>query len=466
MKKTSVGCVILIFVLSFLWCSFQCQCAGADMKFPAPPGMLPLPKKDMRTGGQIQVGPGSELAVPPSFAGKYKAAVESARKTISSLPGGNGKVKIQAVAASQSAAAEGLPEKPGGYLIEIGGKGITVTGRDDQGILNGLTTLEVLLINEKGRLRMGKVLDWPDLTTRAVHIMQKDIAPETVEQLITAARYGHFNLLLLSLADGVRIPSMERMLGKRPWTKEELLKVANYANENGMTVVPELRLLTHQEKFLKQGHPQLMFNHSTYNPDNPETYKVVFKIMDDIIDILKPKAMHIGHDEIAGYKDDAKSLPMRLLKDEKMLPPELFFKDVEILHNHLKERGVETWMWGDMLISPDEFPQMQGRQLHGHRGYSAIRSRISKDIVICDWHFGDKQKDFPSASAFANQGNRVLGATFINPETTRNFSRYVAGMPRGGEGMIVALWGMVRRDKTEVVHDMLKVAANSFWNAK
>lgn len=467
MKKTSVSYTLFIPILSIVLCLVFFGHVFADMTFPVPPEMLPLAKKDMRSGSQLKVGSSSELLVPASFSARYGALVDSVGKTLSSLPSGGVKVSIKTSLWSGAAGGgEVAPDRPESYLVEVGKDSITVTGHDDQGILNGLTTLEVLLTRGKGTLTTGKILDWPDLKIRGLYVMQRDIAPETVLRLITTARYGHFNVLVLSLGDGIRIPSMAQMLGGRPWTKEELLKVANFAKENGMAVVPELRLLTHQERFLKVGYPRLMFNHSTYNPDNPETYKIVFKVIDEIIDILKPKAMHIGHDESAGYKDDAKPLPTRLLKDEKMLPPELFLKDVEILSDHLRKRGVETWMWGDMLISPDEFPQMWAKQLHGRRGYSLIRGRIPKDVVVCDWHFNDRQEDFPSAKALADQGNRVIGTTFIKTDTIRKFSRYVARMPKGGEGMLATLWGMIRRGKTDIVERTLKVSASSFWNAR
>lgn len=40
---------------------------------------------------------------------------------------------------------------------------------------------------------------------------------------------------------------------------------------------------------------------------------------------------------------------------EVMIPAELFVQDVRRLHAYLTDKGVATWMWADMLLSPTEF---------------------------------------------------------------------------------------------------------------
>jgi hypothetical protein len=109
-----------------------------------------------------------------------------------------------------------------------------------------------------------------------------------------------------------------------------------------------------------------------------------------------------------------------------MVPADLFARDVERIHGYLSQKGVETWMWADMLLDPAEFPGASSKHLHGvAAGYGkALRNRLPRDIVMCDWHYGDEQGSFPSMAVMQSEGFRVIGATWKREETTRNFSRY------------------------------------------
>jgi hypothetical protein len=238
-------------------------------------------------------------------------------------------------------------------------------------------------------------MDWPDHKTRALHLVLRMTKPEDIKQLIKSGRFGHYNTLVLALADGVRLSTMEKIARDDAWTKDEFSNIVAFARENGIDIVPEVKLLSHQDKLFKDKYPSLMFNKSTNDPRKEETYAVILPIIDEVIALIKPKAFHTGHDEVVWH--NPWSQKKWLNPGEKMLPPELFLKDIERLHAHLKKRGVETWMWGDMLISPEEFPTMLDKHLHGAYGYATLRNKIPKDIVICDWHYFDEQSDFPSS---------------------------------------------------------------------
>ena len=357
--------------------------------------------------------------------------------------------------------------RPDAYWIEAKRDAIRVVGADARGALHGLTTLEKLLNHGKGSVPLGHILDWPDHKIRALHLVLGGASPQqpstpssVVREMIGKARRMQFNTLILQLANSVQFKSMERIVRpSSPWTVAEFLSVVRFARENGLEVIPEIKLLTHQEKLLRQHYPDLMYNKFTYDPQKNETYATVLPMIDEVIDEMRPKAVHIGHDELAGW-DPQKNLEA----GETVLPPELFLMDVQRLHAHLKRRGVDTWMWGDMLLAPQEFPDMGPRQLHGAHGHAALRSKIPQDIVICDWHY--RGLTFPSALAFAQAGHRVLGATWKRADNIRAFSRYVANMKMGGEGMIATTWHHVRREEWNLVDDIIKTSGEAFWNAR
>jgi hypothetical protein len=69
---------------------------------------------------------------------------------------------------------------------------------------------------------------------------------------------------------------------------------AAYARAHGLDVIPEVKLLTHQEQFFQKHHPGLMFNAVSYDPRKEGVYQVVFRLLDELIDALHPRAIHIG----------------------------------------------------------------------------------------------------------------------------------------------------------------------------
>ena len=147
---------------------------------------------------------------------------------------------------------------------------------------------------------------------------------------------------------------------------------------------------------------------------------------------------------------------------DKVLPTVLFLKYVLRVHEYLKQRVIETWMWGDMLISPEEFPKMEARALHGSLlGYGKnLRDKLPRDIVICDWHYADKQSGFPSLAQMKSEGFRVLGSTFKKKKTIRNFTRYAAEY--SADGMIATTWFHVSRREWGTIDEILRYSGEFF----
>ncbi|MBI5971498.1 MAG: family 20 glycosylhydrolase [Deltaproteobacteria bacterium] len=416
----------------------------------------PQPKKMNLSGSAVRLGKNAAVDIPPAFERTYKSPVSSFKAAMASLPLEKGspgiKAEVAAPTEADSSERRAALTRRGGYVIEVAGSVITVAGADEIGVLYGLATMEGLITKEGGAFRQGAIIDWPDHKARALHLVVRHTNKEDIKTLINKARLGRFNILIMDVSDGVRFKANAETALKGAWSAEDFMEVVSFAVENGLDVVPEVKLLTHQYWFLKNSRPELMYNKFTYDPRKEETYRFVTAMLDEIIELIRPRAVHIGHDEAAAPKG------------ERMLPPELFLKDVERLHGYLKKKGVETWMWGDMLAAPYEFPGMNFRYLHGVEGYAQIRGKIPKDVVICDWRYSEPGLEFPSAAAFAKDGHGVLGATWTAVPTTRNFSRYMAGMP-GAEGMIATTWFHVQKKEWDTVDRIMKTSSDAFWNA-
>ena len=220
------------------------------------------------------------------------------------------------------------------------------------------------------------------------------------------------------------------------------------------SILPEIKLLTHQEKFFQDKYPELMYNKITYDPAKERVYGVVFPLLEEVVALVRPRAIHIGHDEVA------RPVGRWLRPGEKPLPAGLFLQHLLRIHAYLKERGIDTWMWGDMLLSPDEFPGMHPRHLHGVLpGYGKpLRDKVPREIVICDWHYIDEQPEFPSLAVMQKEGFRVIGTTWKKAKTIRNFSSYAS--EQGAYGMMATSFHPQNR-KWDAVEDMLRISGEA-----
>jgi hypothetical protein len=279
------------------------------------------------------------------------------------------------------------------------------------------------------------------------------------------AKSSGFNTLVIALGNAVKFPSFPGNLRQGAWSVDELQTFVKYAKQLGLKVIPDISLLTNRKQFFGNSHPDLMFNVNTYDPRKSEVYTLVTAYIDEVISVLNPSSIHIGHDELAGFLGTqvlSSNSTYGLQPGEQSLPSELFLHDILLIHDYLSVRGIETWMWGDMLISPKEFPEMLDWHLHGRLpGYGkALRDQLPRDIVICDWHYDDDQPDFPSLTAMQNEGFRVLGSTWKKSKTIRAFSHYAA--QHKAYGMIATTWIQVPSKEWDVTERIIRESGEAF----
>lgn len=297
---------------------------------------------------------------------------------------------------------------------------------------------------------------------RAVHFVLRHVSLKDAHLIVDYAHNSSFNTVVVTLTHGIKLDHSPWKPLPDAWSKSDLSAWVNYVRSKGMEVIPEVKLLTHQEKFFQKKLPGLMFNKATYDPRSNNTYALVFPLLDEVISLIHPKAIHIGHDEVAGHNKHSRK--KWLGHEEKMIPANLFLEDVLRVYSYLKKQDIETWMWGDMLISPNEFTSMLARHLHGtETGYGkALRDKLPKDIVICDWHYFDGQLDFPSLSVMQNEGFRVIGTTWKKENTIRNFSGYAK--QNNAYGMMATTWWHVQKKQWDIVGDIITKSGLIFGN--
>ena len=322
-----------------------------------------------------------------------------------------------------------------GYVLQVSRNVIVIGGSDDHGAFYGLQSLRQLIEVGKGKTVQGvKVRDWPSFPFRAIKVyvpgpgnmaffkrflrdfmalykynrvmiefncMRLDKHPEVNAGWIEFAKYMQYtrsnetegihgemkNSTHYDAGDGFIIE------------KSDVKEMVDFAKQNFIEVIPEIPSLTHAYSLLTR-HPELAeypgdMWPDTYCPSNPASYKLMFDIYDEYIDVIHPKMIHIGHDEWWGAPLGA--CPLCRGKDYS----ELYAGDVKKIHDYLAAKGIKTAMWGDFLLEsvrgkgPVKRTSSTGVRYETPGGLrpSVVKQSIPKDILIFNWFWTDEKKE-------------------------------------------------------------------------
>ncbi len=89
--------------------------------------------------------------------------------------------------------------------------------------------------------------------------------------------------------------------GGRFLSQDAVKDLAAYCRERMLEVIPEVPSLSHSDYLLTR-HPELNERTEdpypdTYCPSNPDSYKLLFDVFDEVIEVFQPATINIGHDE-------------------------------------------------------------------------------------------------------------------------------------------------------------------------
>jgi len=269
---------------------------------------------------------------------------------------------------------------------------------------------------------------------RAVHLLDynTDEALEALGQNLENLSKQGINTIILEVDYNFAFkthPELRR--GTTPMTPEGAKKFAKLCKHFNIRLIPQFQSLGHQswkaETFsLLTVYPKFDLTPGAFpnndgiycrewDPLNPEVWKVVFQLMDEILDAFHADAFHVGMDEIflLGHEQS----PATKGKD----PSVLFANAVKEIHTHLKSKKVEMLMWGDRLIDGKKY--QMGDWESATNGTAGAVDLIPKDIIVCPWHY-EVREDYPSIPMFIEKGFRVLPAGWRDLDAMRALISY------------------------------------------
>ncbi|HEX6715595.1 MAG TPA: family 20 glycosylhydrolase [Pyrinomonadaceae bacterium] len=265
---------------------------------------------------------------------------------------------------------------------------------------------------------------------RALHLLDYNTdsaLDELGQNLETLAKQG-INVIILEVDynfDFKSHPELRR--GTTPITRDGARRFAALCRKFNIRLIPEFQSLGHQswkaETFpLLTVYPKFDLTPGAFpnndgiycrewDPLNPEVWRVVFKLMDEIIDAFSADALHVGMDEVFLLGSDQS--PSTKGQDPGML----FAKAVNEIHSHLvRKRKVEMLMWGDRLIDGAKYDL--GEWEASKNGTDKAIDTIPKDIIVCPWHY-ELRESYPSIAMFIEKGFRVLPAGWKDVDATK-----------------------------------------------
>ena len=144
---------------------------------------------------------------------------------------------------------------------------------------------------------------------------------------------------------------------------------------------------------IKPGHEVLVSYHwakpeaITYCPSEPRTHAIMKEAVQRTIRLLKPRFVHIGHDEPRIINVDARC------RRRGLKAHELFADDIKRIHGYAREAdpGVRLMMWADALRVRDGKVQIAWHSKEVCALDEATRG-IPKDIIMCRWIYSSSSK--------------------------------------------------------------------------
>jgi hypothetical protein len=248
----------------------------------------------------------------------------------------------------------------------------------------------------------------PDRVDDFVNFIDRELVPNRVNTLILRVDYAF------------EYRSHPELRGEQPLSKREVRKIVKACRRGGIRLIPQINLLGHQSWETELGkllevHPE--FDETpwieipesyewpnaddlyckSYCPLHPDLHRVVFDLVDEIVDVFEADAFHAGMDEVFFIGMDR--CPRCGGRDRA----ELFAAEVNRIHDHLARRGVDLWIWGDRLIDGKTtgIGMWEASMNTTHRAVDMI----PRDVVINDWHY---ERADPTAPYFAAKGFTVV----------------------------------------------------------
>lgn len=450
----------------------------APLIFP-PPRQIAVTNLDLRLNSASCIAipeqpNSSDLRLARSVAAELSSRFDLnlAIRPVSDLPRSGGSILIgsagnplvEKYCGREQIRLDGRHPGPEGYCLRVTGREAVIAGSDARGAFYGLQSLRQILAQDENGvyIRGVRITDWPDKPFRSMYVylpgpshlalferfirdfaafykynsmmvemdacMRLDRHPELNTGWIEFARdlnYRRRNYPPGALHGRDQDSSHQDCGDSAFIEKSDVASLVRTARENAIDFVPVIQSLTHSYYLLTK-HKELSEVPGdrwpdTYCASNPASHKLLFEVIDEILEVIQPKLVNAGHDE---WFAPFGLCPRCRGRD----PGEIYGEDVRKIHDHLAEKNVRMAIWGDYLLENVRGKGLQKRRTRSGWSYSTpgaltpeqVQTFIPKDILALNWFWSARQKGLENGQQLQDFGFQQV---YANMEP--NFSNYV-----------------------------------------
>ncbi|MCO6476258.1 MAG: family 20 glycosylhydrolase [Phaeodactylibacter sp.] len=339
------------------------------------------------------------------------SAALPAAKRLSSLPGAGlpiewrskGEEVKNAILLELDPKLESLGED--GYTFRARPQAITIQAFHPAGLFYAVETARQLLPwQEEGLAGYAippfDIEDHPRFAWRGLHLdVSRHFMPvEFIKKYIDYLAFHKLNTFHWHLVDGIgwriEVKSHPELTdwgawrvvkeGRMPWqdfevwkpgderpryggfyTREEVKEVVAYARERFITVVPEIELPGHSEVVF-QCYPELLCRDSlgaplpnigVYCAGNPDSYRLLEDVLDEVLELFPSEYIHIGGDEVSKSNWARCTRCQRLMAERQYAGlDDIQSHFINHFDHYLRDRGRKLIGWHEILegeLSPE-----------------------------------------------------------------------------------------------------------------
>jgi len=266
---------------------------------------------------------------------------------------------------------------------------------------------------------------------------------QAVEQVLPAAGY---DTLVLLVRYQLQFRSHPEAASANALTLAQAEEIAGLCRRKKIRLIPKMNLFGHQsgkergtEDGLLKARPE--FDETpdldavrycrSLCPRHPGVARAVYELIDDMLEAFGADGFHVGCDEVfeIGHCPRCKGASNAVL----------FADWINTLHEHIVgKRSVEMFMWSDRLL--DGQATGFGEWEASMNGTFPAVDMIPKDIICCDWHYGERA-EYPSVPYLLDKGFRTVVCPWKEVNATKALLSY-AGKVRSDKllGVLQTTW--------------------------